>query len=606
VSSPFEFTSENQERFQQILARYPNKRAAMLPTLHLAHEQQGHITTEVEEVVAELLEVPLVDVHEVLTFYTLYFQKPMGRHHLRLCMSISCWLRGSDRIKDHLRSTMGVESGAISEDGAFSWEAVPDCLGACEMAPMMQVDEDYHGPLTPERVDHILEATAQGQETPQAQPPEIPKPEPTTPQLISEHFGNSKARELEWYRKQGGYEGAQKALEMQPGDITDMVIHSNLRGLGGAGFPTGRKWSFVPQDTGKPIYLTANADESEPGTFKDRYIMEWDPHRLLEGIIICAYAVGIHTTYIYIRGEYVRPAQILQGAIEEAYREGVLGERVLGKDFQLDVHLHQGAGAYICGEETGLLESLEGKKGWPRLKPPFPAVVGLFGCPTVINNVETLSQLPKLLLKGAEWFAAISCKHHGGTRLFALSGCVKRPGVYELPLGTSLRELIYEYGGGVPGDKELKAVIPGGASAAILTKEDLDVSLDFDSLMKAGSMLGSGAVIVMDEDVCMVRACQNIMRFFSHESCGQCTPCREGTGWVYQILTRIAEGAGTLEDIDNLAELADNMSGTSICALSDGAAMSFRSYVKKFRSEFEYHILHKKCDLKEEKTTVDA
>ena len=606
MSSPFEFTSENQERFQQILTRYPNKRAAMLPTLHLAHEQQGYITPEVEEVVAELLEVPLVDVHEVLTFYTLYFRQPMGRHHLRLCMSISCWLRGSDRIQEHLINKMGVKSGAITKDGSFSWEAVPDCLGACEMAPMMQVDEDYHGPLTPERVDQIVEATAQGQEITTAPPPDNTKTEALPIQLISEHFGNSQARELQWYKKQGGYEGAQKALEMQPQEITDMVIHANLRGLGGAGFPTGRKWSFVPQDTGKAIYLTANADESEPGTFKDRYLMEWDPHLLLEGIIICAYAVGIHTAYIYIRGEYLRAAQILQKAIEEAYREGVLGERVLGKDFQLDVHLHRGAGAYICGEETGLLESLEGKKGWPRLKPPFPAVVGLFGCPTVINNVETLSQLPKILLKGAEWFAGIACSHHGGTRLFALSGCVKRPGVYELPLGTSLRELIYEHGGGVLGDKQLKAVIPGGASAAILTEKDLDVSLDFDSLMKAGSMLGSGAVIVMDEDVCMVRACQNIMRFFAHESCGQCTPCREGTGWVYQILTRIAEGAGTPEDIDNLAELADNMSGTSICALSDGAAMSFRSYVKKFRSEFEYHILHKRCDVEEKKTTVNA
>ena len=605
MSSPFEFTSENQERFQQILARYPNKRAAMLPTLHLAHEQQGYITPEVEEVVAELLEVPLVAVHEVLTFYTLYFRQPMGRHHLRLCMSISCWLRGSDRIKEHLKNKMGVKSGAITEDGSFSWKAVPDCLGACEMAPMMQVDRDYHGPLTPERVDQILEMTEQGKEPP-IKPPDTPKTEPTPIQLISKHFGNSKARELEWYRKQGGYEGAQKALSMQPRDITDMVIHANLRGLGGAGFPTGRKWSFVPQDTGKPIYLTANADESEPGTFKDRYIMEWDPHRLLEGIIICAYAVGIHTTYIYIRGEYVRPAQILQQAIEEAYREGVLGQRVLGKDFQLDVHLHRGAGAYICGEETGLLESLEGKKGWPRLKPPFPAAVGLFGCPTVVNNVETLSQLPQLLLGGAEWFAAIGSQHHGGTRLFALSGCVQRPGVYELPLGTSLRELIYDHGGGILGDKKLKAIIPGGASAAVLTDEELDVTLDFDSLMKAGSMLGSGAVIVMDEDVCMVRACQNIMRFFAHESCGQCTPCREGTGWVYRILTRIVEGAGTMEDIDNLAELADNMSGTSICPLSDGAAMSFRSYVKKFRSEFEHHILHKKCDLEEKKAAVDA
>jgi len=415
--------------------------------------------------------------------------------------------------------------------------------------------------------------------------------------LVSEHFGNSQAKELGWYRKQGGYEGARKALfEMQPQEIIDEVIQSNLRGLGGAGFPTGRKWNFVPQDTGKPIYLTVNADESEPGTFKDRYILEWDPHRLLEGIIICAYAVGIHTAYLYVRGEYVRPAEILQKAIDEAYREGVLGKRVLGKNFQLNVHLHRGAGAYICGEETGLLESLEGKKGWPRLKPPFPAVVGLFGCPTVINNVETLSHLPKILLNGADWFADIGCEHNGGTRLFALSGSVNKPGVYELPLGTSLRELIEAHGGGILNDKKLKGIIPGGASAAILTEEELDVSLDFDSLMKAGSMLGSGAVIVLDDEICMVRACQNIMRFFAHESCGQCTPCREGTAWVYQILTRILEGQGTQEDISNLAELADNMSGTSICALSDGAAMSFRSFIKKFTSEFEYHILHKQCD----------
>jgi NADH-quinone oxidoreductase subunit F len=416
--------------------------------------------------------------------------------------------------------------------------------------------------------------------------------------LVSEHFFNPEARKLAWYRSHGGYEGARKALgEMTPQEITDEVINSNLRGLGGAGFPTGRKWAFVPRDTGRPIYLAVNADESEPGTFKDRYLLEWDPHRLLEGIIICAYAVGIHTAYIYVRGEYIRPAETLQNAIEEAYQEGVLGESVLGREFSLDVHLHRGAGAYICGEETGLLESLEGKKGWPRLKPPFPAVVGLFGSPTVINNVETLSHLPKIIANGSQWFAKIGCERNGGTRLFALSGSVKKPGVYELPLGTSLHELIYEHGGGILGDKALKAVIPGGASAAVLTHQESDVPLDFDSCVKAGSMLGSGAVIVMDEDVCMVKAAHNIMRFFSHESCGQCTPCREGTAWVYRILTRIVEGEGTPDDINYLLEIADNMSGTSICALSDGAAMSFRSYVKKFTSEFKYHIRHGKCDV---------
>lgn len=418
--------------------------------------------------------------------------------------------------------------------------------------------------------------------------------------LVSEHFGNPQAKQLSWYRDHGGYAAARKALfEMEPKEVTDEVIKSNLRGLGGAGFPTGKKWTFVPTNTDKPIYLAVNADESEPGTFKDRYILEWDPHRLLEGIILCAYAVGIHTAYLYIRGEYVRPAEILQQAIHEAYQEGMLGEHVLGKDFHLDVYIHRGAGAYICGEETGLLESLEGKKGWPRLKPPFPALVGLFECPTVINNVETLAHLPKIISKGGPWFANVGCEHNGGTRLFALSGSVKKPGVYELPLGTSMPELIYQHGGGIIHDKPLKAVIPGGASAAVLTADEIDVPLDFDTLMKMGSMLGSGAVIAMDDDICMVKATQNIMRFFAHESCGQCTPCREGTGWVYKIVTRILEGTGTRQDITNLMELADNMSGTSICALSDGAAMSFRSFVKKFASEFEYHIRYKKCDVEE-------
>ena len=415
--------------------------------------------------------------------------------------------------------------------------------------------------------------------------------------LLSEYFGNSQAKDLDWCQDQGGYEGARQALKMNRETIIDQVIKSNLRGLGGAGFPTGRKWSFIPQGTGKPIYLAVNADESEPGTFKDRYILEWDPHRLIEGIIICAYAVGIHTAYIYIRGEYILAYETLQKAINDAYRKGVLGKKVLGNNFHLDVHIHRGAGAYICGEETGLLESLEGKKGWPRLKPPFPAVVGLFNCPTVINNVETLSHLPKIILNGPVWFAEIGCTQNGGTRLFALSGSVQKPGVYELPMGTPLRELIYEHGGGIIDSKKIKAIMPGGASSAILTTENLDVPLDFESLQKLDSMLGSGAVIVMDEDICMVKAAHNIMSFFSHESCGQCTPCREGTHWVYRILTRILKGDGNNQDIKNLLELADNMSGTSICALSDGAAMAFRSYIRQYKSEFEYHILHKACNL---------
>lgn len=423
---------------------------------------------------------------------------------------------------------------------------------------------------------------------------------------ISEYFGVEDARRLSWRLQHGGYEGAKKALAMEPAQVIEEVLRSNLRGLGGAGFPTGRKWTFVPKDSDKPKYLTVNADEAEPGTFKDRYILEWDPHRLIEGIIICSWAVGIHTAYIYIRGEYVRPYERIQAAVDEAYAAGILGPRILNTDFQLDLYVHRGAGAYICGEETGLLESLEGKKGWPRLKPPFPAVVGLFGCPTVINNVETLSHLGNIILNGGQWFADLGVERNGGTRLFALSGCVNRPGVYELPMGTILRELIYEHGGGIPGGKQLKAVIPGGTSAAVLKADEVDIPLTFDALAKARSMLGSGAVIVMDEDVCMVKALHNIEHFFAHESCGQCTPCREGTGWVYRILSRIVAGGGSRSDLDTLRHLVSNMGGTSICALCEGAAAPLRSFLEKFPEEFEYYVIHKRSLVEDRRAAVSV
>lgn len=420
--------------------------------------------------------------------------------------------------------------------------------------------------------------------------------------VLSEFFGNEQARELQWRLKNGGYEAARKAFrEMKPDEVTEEVIKSNLRGLGGAGFPTGRKWTFVPKDSGLPKYLAVNCDEAEPGTFKDRYIVEWDPHRLIEGIIICCYAVGIHTAYIYIRGEYVRPWERLEKALDEAYEAGILGKKVLGTDFQLDVFTHRGAGAYICGEETGLLESLEGKKGWPRLKPPFPALVGAFGCPTVINNVETISHLPKIIEKGSQWFANLGFERSGGTRLFALSGCVNKPGVYELPAGTPFRELIYDHGGGILNGKELKAIIPGGTSAAVLSADQVDLPMDFDTLAKVDSMAGSGAVIIMDEDVCMVRALHNIENFFAHESCGQCTPCREGTSWVYRILSRIVEGRGKPSDVETLRGLSQNMSGTSICALCEGASMALRSFLEKFGDEFDYYAKYGRSYVEDEK-----
>ena len=418
--------------------------------------------------------------------------------------------------------------------------------------------------------------------------------------LISKYFVPNKTFFLDDYTADGGYTAARAAFEkFDPKGLIEEVKRSNLRGLGGAGFSCGMKWSFVPQNTGKPVYLVVNADEGEPGTFKDRYILEHAPHLLIEGIVMAAYANNVHKAYIYIRGEYVKPYQILKRAVEEAYAKNFLGPNIFGKGFDLEVVIHRGAGAYICGEETGLLESLEGKKGFPRLKPPFPAVVGLFGCPTVINNVETLSYLPFIAARGADGFARLGSEKNGGMRLFSVSGHVKRPGIYELPLGIPLREIIYGHAGGIREDRKLKAVVPGGLSAAILTADEIDVKMDFDTLRAKGTMAGSGGVIVMDETTCMLRALLVTMRFFAHESCGQCSPCREGTGWVHRILERMHGGRGRAEDVKNLLDICSFMGGTTICALADGAAMPLRSYPEKFRDEFEFHIREGKCDVKE-------
>lgn len=416
--------------------------------------------------------------------------------------------------------------------------------------------------------------------------------------IISKFFDIPDSHTIDVYEQHGGYKTVRKVLKkMTPEEVIQEVSNSNLRGLGGAGFPAGRKWSFIPKDSPKPKYLVVNADESEPGTFKDRYIMDNYTHGFFEGIIIAAYAFGAHKAFIYIRGEYVRQAENLEKQIKAAYKRGYLGKNIFNSKFDLDIILHRGAGAYICGEETALLESLEGKKGFPRMKPPFPAIEGVFSCPTIVNNVETLSYVPTIIGKGADWFANLGSERNGGLRLYSVSGHIKNPGVYELPMGTLLRDIIYEQAGGLLNGKKLKAVVPGGSSAPILSADEINVKMDFDSLAAVGSMLGSAGVIVLDESTCMVKALYVVTRFYHHESCGQCTPCREGTGWAKKILERILNGEGRPEDIDNLVTIADNIAGNTICALGDAAAMPIQSYIKKFRDEFEYHIREKKCNI---------
>lgn len=413
--------------------------------------------------------------------------------------------------------------------------------------------------------------------------------------VITRNFGQADSHRLDTYLKNKGYEGARKALQMTPAQIIDDIKKACLRGLGGAGFATGMKWSFIPKDNPKPKYLVVNADEGEPGTFKDKYILEQDPHALLEGIIITCYAIGSHKAYVYIRGEYLKSIKMLQAAIDEARQKGFLGKGIMGTAFDLEVVIHQGAGAYICGEETALLESLEGKKGFPRLKPPFPAIVGLFGCPTVINNVETLACVAPIILNGSEWFLKLGCEKQGGNRVFCVSGHVNKPGIYELSAATTLRELIYDHAGGIRNGRQLKAVIPGGISAPILTPDQIDVKMDFDSLKAIGTMAGSGGVIVMDDTTDMVWAAMVAARFFAHESCGQCSPCREGSGWVYRNVKRIHDGHGRPVDLANLPGIINGIGGNTICAFGDAVTMSIGSYVSKFRHEFEAKIKENVC-----------
>ena len=414
-------------------------------------------------------------------------------------------------------------------------------------------------------------------------------------QVLSTRFHlKGEACDIDVYVKTGGYEALAKALkEFTPAQIIDEVKKSSLRGRGGAGFPTGMKWSFVPKESKRPKYVVCNADESEPGTGKDRDLMRYDPHQLIEGMIITGFALGAYSSYIYSRGEYWYIKEILEQAIAQAYAKGYLGKNILGSGFDHDLYVHPGAGAYICGEETALLESLEGKRGHPRLKPPFPAVVGLYGGPTVVNNVETLAAVPWIIINGGEAYKALGTEKSGGTKMFTVSGHVARPGNYEVPMGYPLMKLINEDCGGIPGGRKLKAVIPGGSSVPIITAEESEkVNLDYESVGTVGSMLGSGGVIVMDETTDIFETTRNVTHFYKHESCGWCTPCREGTRWLYKVFERMHRYEGRPGDVELLDDLADKILGKSFCPLGDAAAMPVQSAIKKFREDFDRRIKH--------------
>ncbi|HWW51952.1 MAG TPA: NADH-quinone oxidoreductase subunit NuoF [Verrucomicrobiae bacterium] len=586
-------------KFNDFVGRYPVKRSALIPMMLYAQDHFGSLSDELLEEIGKRLDLNLLQVTETLAYYSMLRRRPAGRYHIQVCTNISCMARGASEIFQHVQKRLAIGNREVSETGTFSLEEV-ECMGACTGAPAMQVNYDFYENLDPDKVDAILEQLQDGK-----RPEPVPvisgalhDRHPAEVAVVSKHFGIPGVHRIEVYLKHEGYQALERALkQMTPEQIIDEVKKSSLRGRGGAGFPTGLKWSFVPKGSSKPKYVLANGDESEPGTSKDRPLMEMDPHQLIEGMVIAGRAIGSQQGYIYIRGEYRYIIDITDKAITEAYRAGYLGKNILGSGFDFDLVTHTGAGAYECGEESALMESLEGKRGYPRIKPPFPAVVGLYGCPTIINNVETLSTVPAIIRGGGEWYAGLGSPKNGGTRLYSISGHVNRPGIYELPLGFPLRRLIEDVAGGMRGGKRLKAVIPGGSSCPLLSAEEIDVALDYDSVAKIGSMLGSGGTVIFDEDTCMVDLARRIMHFYAHESCGWCIPCREGTAWLRKMLDRFHEGGGRSEDITLIEELSKNMLGRTFCPLGDAAALPTISIVKKWRHEFEDH-LHGKCAYK--------
>jgi NADH-quinone oxidoreductase subunit F len=580
-----EFDDATKAELERICARYPRREAALLPALRLLEREFGCVDEDGMVHVAKLLGVSPAKVFGVFTFYT-HYRRPTDRKYVvEFCSTVPCALRGSEKVHDHLR-------GLLRPDDPVTLKKV-ECLASCDTAPCLQVNGDFVDFVTPEACDRMLAEMRAG--TWQAPVPEYKVPKTKYEPILLKHVLEPASHTLGHYLTRGGYQTWKQVRDSgrSPEEIVEIVFKSGLRGRGGAGFPTGQKWKFLAKND-QPRYLVCNADESEPGTFKDKMLLERDPHAVIEGILISAYAIRSKDAYIYIRGEFVKGAKILQRAIEEAERAELLGD--------IRVTLHRGAGAYICGEETGLLSSLEGNRGYPKIKPPFPAVEGLFRCPTIVNNVETLATVTLILKRGVEWFRAMGTEKSPGMKIFSVCGHVERPGNYEIPLSVPLKELVYDLAGGIPGGKKLKAVVPGGLSAPVLSAAEVDadppVRMDFDSLAAAKTMLGSGGVIVIDEDTCMVDLLWNTLRFYHHESCGQCTPCREGTGWIEKMAARFERGKGRVDEISKLDEIAWGMCGRTICVLADAAAMPTRSYVQKFRAEFEAHANGKGCPLR--------
>jgi len=589
--------AELKRQVDAAIAQYPpeRRRSAALPLLHLWQEHFSFISDEGIHWIANKLELQPINILELVTFYPMLRQQSAAKTHIRVCRTLSCAMAGSYRVMENLCATAGITRGhngvhdpiLVSKDGKASVEFV-ECLASCGTAPVCMVNDELN---QRSNVNHQT------------------LPHPLERRLVFKNIGRPDwTPNIDCYLDDGGYEQLKKAVTMSRTDILNEVKTSALRGRGGAGFPTGVKWSFIKPDEKKPVYLICNADESEPGTFKDRSIIHQDPHQLLEGILISCYALNVHTAYIYIRGEFPEGAKILERAIEEAREKKFLGENILDSNFDVEIFLHRGAGAYICGEETGLIESLEGKRAYPRIKPPyFPAALGLYMCPTIVNNVETLCHVKHIIAMSGAEYSRLGRPGNTGTRIVCVSGDVVRSGYFEIEVGAvTMGQLIYEMAGGMKFGRQLRAVIPGGSSAKVLRADERfkikerqadgstlereisidQIPMDFDSLAACGSMAGSGGVIVLDDSRDMVWALNNINEFYAHESCGQCTPCREGALWMKKITDRMLLGGGVMQDPATLKTVADNIAGRTICAFGEACAWPTESFVEKFPEDF--------------------
>jgi NADH-quinone oxidoreductase subunit F len=639
---------ELQERIETAMSRYPQIRSAALPALWAVQRHYGWCPPEGIRQAAAVMGVTPAYLESLATFYDLFRTTPVGRHQVLVCHNISCWLRGADDVLGALCDAAGIDAheadhgGASSPDGEVFVKGF-ECMGACDIAPMASIDERYYGPLTLADARDAVKHLRAGEEvlpgkalagSPAAGGPE-PEPDARVAQaeratanpagaeagadeegpsrrrredvqagaeqpaggdrmpetrMLFRHIDEPGLASMETYRRLGGYSSLERAVkEIEPEELLTTLEDSGLRGRGGAGFSMGKKASFLPRgDMDK--FLCCNADESEPGAFKDRELMQKNPHQLIEGAAIAAVAAGAGWAFIFIRGEYAEVADILERAVGEAYDKGFLGADILGTGHRVELVVHRGAGAYICGEETALLDSLEGKRGNPRLKPPFPAIQGLYGGPTLINNVETLSNVPHIVANGADWFKGFGTEQSPGTKVVSVSGCVQRPGNYEIELGIPSRDVIYGLAGGPPDGHEVKAWFPGGSSAPVLTAAELDLPYSFEAMAGAGSMLGSGSIIVADDSVSIPHLALRTVRFYHHESCGKCTPCREGTNWTVKMLERVISGEATPMDLDVIDSVQDNIIGHCLCVLGDSMAMPVSSMVRKFRGEFEEAI----------------